>query len=207
MTEPHYPRLGRHTMTHVRDLRVDPILFQPVFRDDCEMRNCTGACCAEGVLLDPADKAKILRHTDLIQKYLEPGMETDPSRWFDGDVQPDKDFPSGVCEGTRATERGCIFLDAKGLCTLQKAAMGEGMDRFALKPFYCVAYPLTMDAGVLTLEDPDFTNRPMCCSAITTGTRTSLDVCREEYEHMLGNEGLIEFERLHQQHRTNPPTL
>jgi hypothetical protein len=206
MTEPHYPQLWRHTMAHVRGLRVDPVLFTPIFRSDCAMRNCNGNCCAEGVLLDPADKARILAHTDMILRHLEPGMETDPAHWFDGDVQPDIDFPSGVCEGTRATERGCVFLDHAGLCSLQKAAAHEGMDRFALKPFYCVAYPLTMDAGVLTLEDPDFTNRPACCSAVSPGALTALDVCREEFEHVLGKEGTNEFEQLQQQHLRDPRT-
>lgn len=196
MADRSFPRLRTHRMTYIRDMRVDPVLFKPVFQSDCSMNNCNGTCCQDGVLLDPTDKARILAHAERIKKYLEPGMERDPAKWFDGEVAMDADFPSGTCEGTMATERGCVFLDSRGLCTLQKTAMAEGMHKFALKPFYCVAYPITMDAGVLTLEDPDFTERPSCCSAIPIGARTPFDVCREEFEFMLGDEGVAELERI-----------
>ncbi len=191
-----FPRIGSYRMSYIKDMRVDPILFVPVFRADCSMNNCNGSCCQDGVLLDPIDKARILAHAELITKHLEPGMEHDPAKWFDGEVAADADFPSGTCEGTAATDRGCVFLDSRGLCSLQKAAMAEGMHKFALKPFYCVAYPITMDAGVLTLEDPDFTNRPSCCSAMQTGALTPFDVCREEFDFMLGDEGVAELERI-----------
>jgi len=186
--------LRRHQITHVPALRVDPVVFQPVFHVSCSMRNCNGQCCAEGVLLDPTEKERILAHTGLIQKYLETDMEHDPANWFDGVVGQDMDFPSGECEGTASTERGCVFLDSRGLCTLQKAAVAEGMDKFTLKPFYCVAYPLTIDAGVLTVEDADFTSRPSCCSAVDQGSQHITDVCREELEFMLGADGAQELE-------------
>jgi Fe-S-cluster containining protein len=188
--------LRGHRMAHVPELRVDPVVLTPVFHASCSMRNCNGQCCAEGVLVDMADKERILAHADLIRKYLEPGMESDASKWFDGVVERDIDFPSGSCEGTSASGRGCVFLDSRGLCTLQKAAMAEGMDKFALKPFYCVAYPLTVDRGVLTVEDADFTNRPTCCSAVDRGALHVTDVCREELEFMLGPDTTNELEQI-----------
>ena len=189
-------RLKRHRMTHVGEMHVDPLLFRPVFHANCSMRNCNGRCCAEGVLLDPRDKERILAHAALIQKYLESGMDRDPAAWFDGNVEADPDFPSGFCEGTAADERGCVFLDSRGLCTLQKAAVGEGMHKFALKPFYCVAYPLTLEAGTLTIEDGDFTNRPSCCSSVDDGHQSVFDVCGEELEYMLGAEGASELRKM-----------
>jgi hypothetical protein len=186
--------LSRHRMRHIPQMRIDPALFKPVFHESCSMRNCNGRCCSEGVLLDPADKEKILAHTEIIQRYLEPGMERDPGKWFDGVVEPDMDFPSGFCEGTAAAGHGCVFLDSRGLCTLQKTAMGEGMHKFALKPFYCVAYPLTLERGTLTIEDADFVSRPACCSAVDNGHQSVLEVCHEELEFMLGAEGVEELQ-------------
>ncbi len=58
----------------------------------------------------------------------------------------------------------------------------------ALKPFFCFAFPVTIDAGVLTIDDPEFTNRPECCSMIAGGTRSVLEICWEEFEFVLGSE-------------------
>ncbi len=189
--------LRGHGMAHIPELRIDPIVFTKAFELHCSMGNCNGRCCAEGVLVDVSEKENILRHADLIRRYLEPGMEHDPAKWFDGMPEPDPDFPSGWCEGTAAKARGCVFLDRRGLCTLQKAATAEGMHKFALKPFYCVAYPLTVDGGVLTTEDPDFTNRPQCCSTCPDGALTIFDVCAEELTFMLGEHGASALRRLH----------
>jgi hypothetical protein len=79
--------------------------------------------------------------------------------------------------------------------------MEEGMQKFALKPFYCVAFPLTIDEHVLTTYEPEFTNRPQCCSVGAAGALTVLDVCREEFEYMLGADGLREVEQLFEQNK------
>ncbi len=189
--------LRGHGMRHIPELRIDPIVLDGVFDARCSMGNCNGRCCAEGVLVDVAEKENILRHADLIARHLGPDMEHDPARWFDGIQERDPDFPSGACEGTATTPRGCVFLDSGGLCTLQKAAMAEGMDKYALKPFYCVAFPLTVDGGVLTTEDPDFTNRPQCCSTRPAGALTVFDVCAEELTFMLGERGASALKQLH----------
>ena len=70
--------------------------------------------------------------------------------------------------------------------------MAEGMDKLAVKPFYCVAFPITIDEHVLTTYEAEFTNRRQCCSIVTDGPMTVLDVCREEFEYILGVEGLEE---------------
>ena len=70
------------------------------------------------------------------------------------------------------------------------------MNKFALKPFYCVAFPIAIDEHVLTTYEPEFTNRRQCCSIVSHGPLTVLDVCREEFEYILGVEGLKEIEEL-----------
>jgi hypothetical protein len=188
--------LTKHHLQHISDLRVDPEILTQRLAPSSSMCNCNGTCCADGVLLDLNDKERILAHADLIRKYLEPQQEKDSAKWFDNNIEPDTDFPSGKCDGTAVQGNGCVFLCSKGLCALQKTAMAEGMEKFALKPFYCVAFPLTIDNHILTTYEPEFTNRPECCSIVPVGSMTVLDVCREEFEYILGAEGLKEIEPL-----------
>ncbi|MCX7983953.1 MAG: DUF3109 family protein [Bacteroidetes bacterium] len=195
--------LTRHTLAHVQQLSVDPELFTLRFLPQCSMCNCNGMCCREGVYVDLEEKSRILDHSSLILQYMEPNQVREPSQWFDENVQPDPDFPSGFCDGTQVANGGCVFLNSKGLCTLQITAMQEGMSKYALKPFYCFAFPLTLDGGVLTMYEPEFANRPECCSAVPDGTLTILDICWEELEFMLGREGADEFRALFETVCTN----
>jgi hypothetical protein len=116
--------------------------------------------------------------------------------WFDEERAEDSDFPSGYAIGTRKMEYGCVFLDSQGWCTLQKAAVAEGLHKWLLKPFFCVAYPITIQEGVLTVDDPQFTERTECCSRVVEGTVTPVEVCGEEIEFMVGAEGYNELLRL-----------
>jgi hypothetical protein len=196
MTEVSLRILKKHNLKHILELRIDPEILLQRFSPSCSMCHCNGTCCAEGVLLDLKEKERILAHSRIIKKYLEPQQEHDESKWFDHNIEYDIDFPSGQCDGTAVRDNGCVFRDSKGLCVLQRTAMEEGMNKFALKPFFCVAFPLVIDRHVLTTDDPEFTNRSQCCSIVPEGTLTVLDVCREEFEYMLGTEGLEEIEQV-----------
>ena len=202
MAEKHFKIVHNHKLEHIAELQIDPEFLIQRFSSNSSMCNCNGTCCAEGVLLDVREKEKILAHADLIKKYLDPQQEKDTAKWFDNNVEHDIDFPSGKCDGTAIYGRGCVFLCGKGLCALQKTAMAEGMDKFALKPFYCVAFPITIDDHVLTTYEPEFTNRQQCCSVVSQGPQTALDVCREEFEYILGVEGLKSMEALFQAERS-----
>jgi hypothetical protein len=188
--------LHRHHLQHIKSLSIDYEVLQQRFSPGCAMCNCNGTCCADGVLLDLKDKENILVHKDLVKQYMDPDQQHDESKWFDNAIEHDIDFPSGQCDGTSVHGNGCVFLNSKGLCVLQKTAMAEGMEKFALKPFYCVAFPLTIDEHVLTTYEPEFTNRPQCCSIGSEGSLSVLDVCKEEFEYMLGTQGLQEIEGL-----------
>jgi len=183
---------------HISKLKVDPELFKQRFSPGCSMCNCNGDCCSDGVLIDIKEKELILANAGLIQTYLEPQQEKDPGKWFDNVIEYDMDFPSGQIDGTAVYGGGCIFRDSKGLCTLQKVSMAEGNHKFDLKPFFCIAFPLTIEGHVLTLHEADFTNRTQCCSMVPDGPLSALDVCREEFEYILGTEGLKEIEGLFQ---------
>jgi len=58
----------------------------------------------------------------------------------------------------------CAFLDRLGRCSLQVAATAAGMHMWALKPLYCVLYPVGV-AGRVVLYDDVLHGEQECCSA------------------------------------------
>jgi Fe-S-cluster containining protein len=179
-----------HRLHYISSLKIDQRLFQPLFSDGCSIANCNAACCRHGVMVDMLEKKKILEHAPLIQRSMDPHQEKEPSRWFDDWEEEDADFPSGRCTGTQVRDYGCVFLNRAGQCVLQKSATASNMPKYALKPFFCAAYPMTLERGVLTIESPELANRPSCCSVVQSGALTSFEVCREELEFMLGSEAV-----------------
>lgn len=188
--------LTKHKLPHIPALQIDPGIFRPTYDGACSMGHCNAHCCRDGVFLDPMDKQKILDHADLVISHMDPHQIKDPGAWFEEELRDDPDFPSGVCAGTAALSNGCVFLNARGHCVLQVAATAAGMEKFALKPYFCVAFPLTISEGVLTVEDGSFTNRSQCCAPGGDPQLAPADVCREELEFMLGAEGLEECDEV-----------
>jgi hypothetical protein len=189
MADRQYLELRNHHLTHIPVLKVDPVVFEAKFIHDCSMQNCDASCCQGGVMIDVKERDNILQHADLIRKHMEPGQVQDPQAWFENEEELDSDYPSGRGVGTQTTDRGCVFLRNDGRCVLQTTAMDEGLPKQALKPFFCFAFPVTIDAGVLTIDDPEFTDRPECCSMIPGGSKSVLEICWEEFEFVLGCEG------------------
>ena len=185
--------IRNHRLSHIPVLKVDPIVIESKFGHGCSMSNCNATCCQHGVMVDLQERDKILQHADLVRRHMEPEQEHDSSRWFDPEDELDTDFPSGRAIGTQANERGCIFLMKDGRCVLQFVAAEEGISKHTLKPFFCFAFPVTIETGVLTIDDPDFTNRPECCSMVPGGNHSVLEVCAEEFEFVLGEEGMKEL--------------
>ncbi|OGU26906.1 MAG: hypothetical protein A2X66_08305 [Ignavibacteria bacterium GWA2_54_16] len=185
--------LHLHHLSHLQRLRVDPVMFTAMFEHTCSMQNCNASCCQHGVMVDVKEREHILQHVDLIHRYMDDDQVRDPGKWFEKEEEVDSDYPSGAAVGTEANNHGCVFLKKDGRCVLQVAAIGEGMPSRALKPFFCFAFPITIDSGVLTIDDPEFTNRPQCCSMIPGGSRSVIDVCQFELEFVLGKRGLEEL--------------
>ncbi len=190
--------LTKHRLSHISNLTVDKNFFGQSFERGCSMMNCNGKCCKDGVWADPTERDRILAHKDVIKKYMEPEQEHDHTTWFDSEEVEDPDFPSGKAIGTQTRQHGCVFLNSNGHCVLQRAATEEGMSKFALKPFYCFAFPIAMEFGELVLDDSDFTNRTQCCSTIEEGNLTAMEVCAEELEFMLGDDGFAELKNIAQ---------
>lgn len=189
MADREYLELRSHNLTHIPVLKIDPVVFEAKFAHGCSMENCNASCCQGGVMLDVDERDNILRHADLIRSHMEADQVQDPDEWFDNEEELDSDYPSGKGVGTQTTARGCVFLKKDGRCVLQTAAMEEGLPKQALKPFFCFAFPVTIVAGVLTIDDSDFTNRPECCTMVPKGSSSVLEICWEEFEFVLGDEG------------------
>jgi Fe-S-cluster containining protein len=187
--------LRKHRMRHIPDPQLGRELLDGRFEPGCSMRNCNADCCSGGVYADLAERDEILKHTDLVRAQMDPDQLRDTALWFEAEPIEDADYPSGKAIGTELHNDRCVFLNSKGMCVLQKAAAAAGLDRYALKPFYCWLYPVTIDGGELTLHDPEYAERPSCCSYGDSGPLSVFDVCEEELVLALGEEGVEELRR------------
>lgn len=206
MSNKDLPVLRNHKLSHIQNLKVADSVFQKRFVKNCSIYNCDATCCQGGVLADLEERANILAHAELIKKYMEPHQDQDHSQWFDEEEEVDLDYPSGRAVGTQVRDYGCVFLDSQGRCVLQTTATEEGMSKFALKPFFCFAYPITIEDGVLMVDDPSFTERRECCSAVDAGDQSVFDVCDEEFCFILGEEGLQELHALAERKQSESST-
>lgn len=187
--------VGPTRMAHLPELRVDPALLQTRFAAGCDTRQCRGACCGSGVWLDPGERDRVLAHADCVRQAMDPDQPRDPRRWFSRRVVSDPDFPSGRAVHTRVRDGRCVFLDGAGRCVLQKAsaAAGGGLE---LKPFFCTAFPVTIDHGVLMLDEEDYRSGQPCCGTTPGGPRTVFESCEKELRYVLGPAGVSRLRRI-----------
>jgi len=171
---------------------IDPLLFEKGFPKGCGPLACESTCCSFGVFADLKEKELILSHKETIKKYMDETQTTNDSQWFDSEVFDDSDYPSGKSVGTEVYNDKCVFLNKVGMCSLQIAGATEGMGRWALKPFYCIAFPITVDEGVLTFDDFQ-QGKTQCCSSIDTRETTLVESCKDELELILGHDGYEEL--------------
>jgi hypothetical protein len=179
--------LRRHRLPHIAGLKVDPHLVTARFDRQCATTRCAGRCCATGVWADAAERDAILRHADAIQRHMDETQEREPSRWFEAEPWDHADFPSGRAFGTEASSSGCVFLRRDRRCALQAAS---DMVTGRLKPVFCYAFPVTIVDGVLCLDEP---RDPACCTPSAGGTIAAPDLCAEELQMLLGEDGVNEL--------------
>jgi hypothetical protein len=161
------------------------------FAAGCDTRRCVGGCCRTGVWLDPGERDRVLAHAGLVRQAMDPGQPRDPRRWFSRRVVADPDFPSGRAVHTRVRNGRCVFLDRAGRCVLQKAS-APGRE---LKPYFCTAFPLTIDHGRVTLDDRDIRAGQPCCDTTAGGPVTVFEACAMELRHVLGRTGVARLRR------------
>jgi Fe-S-cluster containining protein len=185
--------LRGHRLSHLPGLEVNGSIFDTRYAPGSSPGHCDGMCCSSGVKVDVADRDRILAHADLIRRAMDPGQDQDAGGWFEETETPDPDFPSGRCVGTQVRGNGCVFLDSAGRCVLQAVTIATARPGFDLKPFFCSAFPVTIAAGALWIDEMCLDAPGGCCRPTPGGPLGVLDVCEVELRHVLGNEGLEEL--------------
>jgi hypothetical protein len=76
---------------------------------------------------------------------------------------------------------------------LQLAASAAGMHKWALKPLYCVLYPIEVSENTVKF-DPRLQGEQACCSVTPSFEVPLFQACREELVHLLGEAGFARIE-------------
>ena len=129
--------------------------------------------------MDVEEKKTILAQQDLFTPYLRPEAE-DPETWF-GKIEADRDCPSGLAVETQEVAGACVFYHPDHGCILQKGATEAGLHEWAIKPRFCIMFPLVVSGGELTV---DLDMKSLWCMKGKNRTRPLLDAIRKEVEFL-----------------------
>ena len=189
--------IGRYT--------IDPVLLEKGLAAGCGPFRCRANCCAKGVLIDPAERDFILEHRDEVQAMMDDTQTRDDAAWFETVILEDVDFPSGHAVGTEVHNGKCVFLDRDRRCTLQLLGVKKYNDPWKIKPYYCIAFPIYVDKGLVTFDDSQ-QGKSECCSIVPDAGIPLIDSCKAELEHVLGNEGYRQLQKhaTSKTHETQP---
>ena len=183
-------------LTQVKGFALSPELFRTGYSPGCGPHQCEAHCCEGGVSVDLGERDRILANREKVVRHMDATQVREPQQWFEREECADTDFPSGKCVGTRVYEDRCVFLDRRGYCSLQVAAAAEGMHKWALKPLYCILYPIEITDGVIGF-DPMLQDERDCCSVHHEFDRPLFVGCKEELTHLLGVDGYDGLRALH----------
>jgi hypothetical protein len=172
----------------VGEYTISGELFETGMMDGTGPCRCTSTCCLAGVYADVRERDRVMANKEIIARYMDETQPTDPQLWFEDDEAEDEDFPSGRCVGTREVNDKCAFLDKMGRCSLQVAAVGEGLHRWTFKPLYCILYPVEISGKVVRFDDL-LQGDEQCCSVSDRFQIPLFEACRDELTHLLGEEG------------------
>jgi hypothetical protein len=182
----------------VKGYTISPELFSKGYEEGGGPCRCSSICCEGGVYADLTERDRILAHREMILRHMDATQTRDAALWFDKEEDADPDFRSGRCIGTSVINNRCVFLNAQGLCTLQVAAAAEGMHRWAIKPLYCILYPIEISDGTIGF-DPMLQDEEACCTITSRYQIPVFEACRDELVVLLGEDGFEELRQHHQQ--------
>lgn len=166
-------------------MKIDPLLFSAKFPDRCRHDLCRSRCCRFGVWVDARERETILRNRDLFAAFLRPEA-ADPGSWF-GRTERDPDCPSGLSVETQEVAGACVFYHPSHGCVLQKGAAEQGLHEWAIKPRFCVMFPLVVSGGELTVDED---MKSLWCMKERNRTRPILGAMRKELEFLFDEETL-----------------
>ena len=179
---------------HIKQYTISPELYHkgyPAGQSPCA---CTSVCCQNGVYADVKERDLILAHKDVIKQCMDETQTTDENLWFEQHEQEDSDFVSGRSVGTEVYNGKCTLLDKAGHCSLQVAAVQQGMHRWALKPVFCVLFPLEISNNVIAFDDL-LDQEQHCCTVSTEFDVPIYEACKDELIHIIGEDGYAEVDR------------
>jgi Protein of unknown function (DUF3109) len=176
-------------------LKIDPVIFTQGFVPGCNIEICSGQCCDWGVYMDRDFQPVIMNYENEIKNVMDEHQVKDSSTWFEKELEKDSDFPSGYAIGTELyiNSKGttqCVFKDKNNFCSLQVMAVKNKMHKWAIKPKYCIMYPLTIVDNILTYDNHHSGRLDYCGVSHTENfTQTVFEAMTEEIKFILGNEG------------------
>lgn len=182
----------------VKGFSFGPELFTQGFAEGTGPCRCTSDCCSSGVYIDLTERDRILLHKEKVKQQMDATQVKDESLWFDAEVEEDPDFASGRCVGTSVLNDKCAFLNANGHCSIQLAAVAEGLNRWAWKPLYCILYPIEVTDGIVGF-DPMLQGEKVCCSIHRSYEIPLFRACKAELVHLLGEDGFQQLEEHYQE--------
>jgi Fe-S-cluster containining protein len=164
-------------------MKIDPHLFSAKFPDQCRLDLCRSRCCRFGVWVDIEEQKTILASQELFVPYLRPEAK-DQETWF-GRTEADPDCPSGLAVETQEIAGACSFYHPDHGCVLQKGAAEAGLHEWAIKPRFCIMFPLVFSGGELTVDED---MKSLWCMKERNRTRPILDAMRKEVEFLFDEE-------------------
>ncbi len=181
---------------------IDPVLFEKGFSKGCGPYQCETTCCSSGVFLDPADRDVIIAHKEDVKGMMDETQTQNDAVWFDNTREEDGDFPSGYAVGTEVYNNKCVFLRKDGRCSVQLVSAEKYNDPWKIKPYFCIAFPISVDNGVLTFDDYQ-QGKTQCCTIVRDTDATLVDSCQAELEYVLGKEGYTQLKNFQIQKSNN----
>ena len=164
-------------------MKIDPLVYTARFPEQCRLDLCASRCCRFGVWVDSEEKKAILANAALFVPHLRPEA-ADPETWF-GKTESDPDCPSGWAVETQQVDGYCAFFNPRCGCALQKAAADAGLHEWALKPRFCIMFPLVVSEGTLTVDED---MKSLWCMKEKNRTQPILSAVRREGDHLFGEE-------------------
>jgi hypothetical protein len=143
--------------------------------------------------VDVQERERVLAAKDQIKHQMDVSQTTDHTQWFEEEEREHADFPSGKCVGTQEINNKCAFLDGHGRCSIQLASMAAGEHKWALKPLYCVLFPIEITDNVIGFDDL-LQEESRCCSVTHEFATPLFRACKEELIHLLGEDGYAMIE-------------
>lgn len=148
-------------LDHPKYKQVAVSVFTKRLAPDCMTHKCTtmatgvqrnDVCCQYGCDVDLDEKARIEARAGAVRARLSPAVQDLP--WFEPELYPDADYPSGAVVRSATYDGLCIFLqhDQRG-CALHRTALEEGWALGDIKPAICRLFPLSWMTDAIVVAD------------------------------------------------------